>query len=192
MKMLCWNLRVVFIVTMVAAGGAMPRVLGQGVVTMGNLVPVFDVDGKTPLAGPAFLAELYAAAPGKSLEPISASITPFLPAPDAGFFFNPVDVVIPGVPQGGTAVGQVVAWRASEGPTFDAANHPGAHVGASPTFNLYERGPGATGVALMPGFSLHVVVPEPSVLRYGLVCLAALAWWRRTRNASQRVKRGTR
>jgi hypothetical protein len=148
------------------------NVSGQGTTSFGNFNAVFDVDGKTLLAGPEFLAELYAAAPGNSLEPISASITPFLVAA-AGFFYNAVDVVIPGVPDGSVAVCQVVAWRASDGPTFAAANHPGAHVGASTVFSVVLPDPigppGPPHPDNFKSFSLYVVVPEPSVLLLGFL-----------------------
>ena len=153
-------------------------VCGQGTISFGNLNQVFDVDGKTPLAGPEFLAELYAAAPGESLEPISASITPFLAAAP-GYFFNPTDVILPGVPIGGNAMLQVVAWRASDGPTFEAANHVGAHVGMSPVAvaSLHFGLP----MASIPRFSLQVVVPEPSVLSLGLMAGVWLMFWRQRR-----------
>lgn len=183
---LFWNTPSQILATVLLGWGLTVSVFGQGTVTFANPVPIYDVDGKTPL-GPGFLAELYAAAPGTSLEPFSASIIQFLPGPNAGYFFNAMDVAIPGVPDGWTAVVQVVAWRASDGATFAAANHPGGHVGASSIFTVagLTGGPGDTlpspPLTGLQSFSLYVVVPEPSALLLGLLGGAALMRWRRFR-----------
>ncbi len=147
--------------------------------------PIYDVDGTTPLAGSGFLAELYATAPGGVLQPVTDSITPFSTRDAAGYFL-PLEVAIPGVPAGHTATVQVVAWRASDGPTFAAANHSGAHIGESATFDvgpLTSMGPPPDPLpAFLVGlqsFSLHVVVPEPSVFALGLLGGSLLALGRR-------------
>ncbi|MBU6399000.1 MAG: hypothetical protein KGS61_01655 [Verrucomicrobia bacterium] len=139
---------------------------------------VYDVDGKTPLAGSGFLAELYAAAPGNSLEPMLSSITPFSTA-IPGYFFGGI-VSVPGTAPAGIAVVQVVAWRASDGATFAEANHSGAHVGAS---SVFQVGPlagdhlGSAPPALydLESFSLYVV-PEPAVLTLDLLAAFGIAF----------------
>ncbi len=167
---------------------------GQGTVDFCNFVPISDVDGVTPLAGPAFLAQLYAGAPGQSLRPVGVP-RPFLTGTDAGYFDCQV-VVVPGVLPGGTAVVQVVAWRASDGLTFEAANHPGGHAGQSNVFLvgplsfLYGPPPPPPDPGLdgLQSFSLQVVVPEPSVFALGLLGGAFLALGRRRHRAPVRVK----
>jgi hypothetical protein len=151
----------------------------QGVITFGNLPPaaIYDVDGKTPLAGAGFLAELYAGPAAESLSPVGSSITPFLQSLP-GYFFDSTDVAIPGVPPGGTAVVQVVAWRASDGATFAIANHAGAHVGSSSAFQVGPLGSSTFGppppeLSGMQSFSLYVV-PEPSVLVLGFMGIGSL------------------
>ncbi len=147
--------------------------------------PIYDVDGTTPLVEPGFLAELYATAPGGALQPVTDSVTPFSTGDAAGYFL-PLGLAIPGVPAGYTATVQVVAWRASDGPTFAAANHPGAHIGESAIFDvgpLTSMGPPPDPLpAFLVGlqsFSLQVVVPEPSVCALGLLGGAVLVLGRR-------------
>ncbi len=176
----------------------------QGLVEFANLseggglfevdAPIYDVDGETPLAGPEFLAQLCAAAPGASLQPLGFP-TPFSTG-HPGYFFGP-GVVVPGVgwwPES-SAVIQVVAWRASDGATFAAANHLGGHVGESSVFSLGPLGnPGPPGSPLPPplhglqSFSLHVVVPEPSVFALGLLGGGVLVLGPRWRRSRARVK----
>ncbi|MBU6399722.1 MAG: hypothetical protein KGS61_05340 [Verrucomicrobia bacterium] len=150
---------------------------GQGLVEFENLAPIYDVDGRTLLVGSGFLAELYAAAPGNSLQPISSSITPLLTV-SPGYFFGGI-VHIPGTIPGGTAVVQVVTWRASDGATFAEADHPGAHVGGSSVFQVGSLGGDQLGVpALLVGmqsFSLYVV-PEPAVLTLDLLAVVGIAF----------------
>lgn len=161
--------------------------LSQGILEFNNDnepfvdAPIFDVDGKTPLTGRGFLAELYAAAPGQPLQPVSDSITPFLTGNSAGYFAA-LTVAVPGVSAGSTATVQVVAWRASDGATFAAANHFGAHIGESSVFNVgplwspsWPPSTFPTPITGLQSFSLQVVVPEPSVFAFGLLGGALLA-----------------
>jgi hypothetical protein len=154
--------------------------LSQGVLNFANLggqvdAPIYDIDGTTRLAGPGFLAGLYAAPVGQSLAPVGAPVA-FLTA-FPGYFLGGATQV-PGVPAGGSAVVQVVAWRASDGPTYALANHPGGHVGGSGLLDVTLAG-GTQSPSFLIGlqsFSLHEVVPEPSVLALGLLagCAAIL------------------
>lgn len=156
---------------------------GQGWVTLANGLgdvdaPIYDVDGITPLAGTAFLAQLYAAAPGNSLAPIGPA-TPFLTGSNAGYVVGVGGVQVPGVPAFSIALIQVVAWRASDGATFAAANHLGGHVGESAILNV-RLGCIWTPACLpadlvgLQSFSLHVVVPEPSPAALAVLGLALL------------------
>ena len=186
---------------LIAVVGAASAVLSQGLLWFGNYntgpgavdAPIYDVDGVSLLSGPVFVAQLYAAAQGESLQPVGIS-RPFGVGSGAGYFVG-IDEPIPGVPAGGTATVQVVAWRLSDGPTFATANHPGAHVGESLVFTvgpLSDEGPPPApyiiGLAGLQGFSLHVVVPEPSVFALGLLGGALLALGRRWRRCRNRTK----
>ncbi len=152
--------------------------------------PIYDVDGTTPLAGPAFLAGLYAATPGNSLQPVGVPVGFFVGDPG---YFGGAYFAVPGVEWGDMAVVQVVAWRASDGPTFAAANHPGGHVGQSSIFIIGPLGnPGPPGNPLpaaligLQSFALYVVVPEPSALALGLLGGSALFLYRRARTVRRR------
>ncbi len=140
---------------------------------------IYDIDGATPLAGPAFLAQVYAAPVGDSLQPLGSPI-PFATI-RPGYFVGPT-VPVPGTTPGGSAMVQVVAWRASDGATFALADHVGGHVGSSEVFEVFGLGnpnpPGNPVAAVMFGlhsFSLAVVVPEPSVLELTLAAATVLA-----------------
>ena len=164
-------------------------VSGQGTLRFASFgdgwtAPIYDVDGKTPLTGSGFLAQLLAATPGSSLRPIGLPV-PFSDTNPG--YFGPVGVIVPVVPAYGTATVQVVVWRASDGPTFAAANRPGAPVGESSVFNvgpLSWLGPPpptfpAPNLIGLQSFSLHVIVPEPSVFALGLLGGAGLVLDRR-------------
>ena len=139
---------------------------------------IYDIDGATPLAGPAFLAQVYAAPVGDSLQPLGSPI-PFATI-RPGYFVGPT-VPVPGTTPGGSAMVQLVAWRASDGATFALADHVGAHVGRSDIFEAFPLGhidfpyePPAVMFGLH-SFSLAVVVPEPSVLELTLAAATVLA-----------------
>ena len=172
------------------------RALGQGWVELINYsledAPVYDVDGATRLARPAFLAQLYAAAPGNVLQPVGYPV-PFLSGEMAGYL-QPESIAVPDVPPAATALVQVVAWRASDGTTFAAANHLGGHVGESATLAIVLGCPGPppgcqpSDLRGLQSFSLHVVVPEPSVFALSLRGGAVLALGRRWRRCRERTK----
>ncbi|MHB8522587.1 MAG: hypothetical protein ACYDH9_17760 [Limisphaerales bacterium] len=163
----------------------------QGIIYFQNLAgsanldaPVYDIDGVTKLAGPAFAAQLYAAPPGGSLAAVGFPVS-FKTGSGAGYFLGGA-VIVPTVPAGVAAVLQVRAWRVSDGSSFEAANHPGGHVGMSGVLNI-ELGndgpPPSPPVNLfgLQSFSLYVV-PEPSFLALGLIASLAFGlrrWVRR-------------
>ena len=165
----------------------------QGLIGIQNppAAPIFDVDGNTLLSGPGFLAQVYAGAFADSLEPIGSPV-PFSTV-RPGYFFDPTGAkAMPGTSPGGNAMVQVVAWRTSDGATFGAADHPGAHLGQSTVFEVRGRGdpnpPGEPPAPILYGlqsFSLHVVVPEPSVLELVLVGAALLMLGRGRRHQAR-------
>ncbi len=82
--------------------------------------PVFETDGVTRLAGPAYLAQLYAGASEAALVPAGPPV-PFRTEAGAAGYFVPEDRAIPGVTGGGRAFIQIRAWRAADGATYEAA-----------------------------------------------------------------------
>jgi hypothetical protein len=170
----------------------------QGQIYFANIssgvdAPIYDIDGTTRLAGPGFLAGLYIAPVGQSLAPLADPV-PFLTT-SPGYFRGPI-LTVPGVPVGSTAAVQVVAWRASDGPSYAEANHPGGHVGSSGLLNVTLVGGAQPPSSLigLQSFSLHEVVPEPSVLALGLLAGCAAMFWsgprRRARHLSTEVVEG--
>jgi len=101
----------------------------QGTVSFQNLrgdtnglivlnAPVYLSDGLTKASGPQFMAGLMAGPRADELSLITT--TPFLTGAAAGYFSGS-QISIPGVPPGGTAFIQVVAWNSSRyGTPFDA------------------------------------------------------------------------
>jgi hypothetical protein len=172
------NAYAIMVLAVLPATAALP----QGLLDFANLevgvnAPIYDIDGTTPLAGPGFLAGLYAAPVGQSLAPVGGPV-PFLTTVPG--YFRGGSWMVPGVPAGHTAVLQVVAWRASDGPTYALANHPGAHVGSSDLLEVPLAGGAQPPSALigLQSFSLHEVVPEPSVFALGLSAGCAATWRR--------------
>ena len=181
------------VIVLVAGPAAVSTLCSQGWVEFANFpggvdAPIYDVDGVTPLAGPGFLAQLYAASPGGTLQPVVSPV-PFLSGTYAGYFHS-TDLQVPGIPPFAPAVVQVVAWRASDGSNFEAANHPGGHIGQSLLLNLVlgdVQLPSGLPTPLygLQSFSLHVVVPEPSVFALLLLGGGTLALgqrWHRYRD----------
>jgi hypothetical protein len=83
--------------------------------------PVFDVDGTSPLAGPSFLGQLYAALADQP-EPPSQLLAVGKPVPfgtgaAADYIQDPNLVMVPNVGRALVWV-QLAAWRASDGPTY--------------------------------------------------------------------------
>ncbi len=173
-----WNLLFSFILGCAWASSA----LSQSYIGFDNIyvdAPIYDVDGKTLLAGPAFAAQLYVALPGKSLEPLGSPSSFSTERPG---FFGAQTFLVPGMGAGDYILAQVAAWRVSDGSTFEAANRPGGHVGASSVFSVGPLTGGLQPPTVLEGlqsFSLQVVVPEPSVFALGLLGGLALVLGRR-------------
>lgn len=114
-----------------ACGVAATVSLGQGTVFFTNRAgtaeppldaPFIDCDGVTKLAGPDWLAQLYAGPTGTAeslLEPVGVPVE-FRSGSQAGYFNGDI-VAIPSVPPGAPAVAQVRVWEAAAGPRYEAA-----------------------------------------------------------------------
>ena len=97
---------------------------------MTNLsVPVFDVDGMTPLSGSGYLAQLYAGPSLDLLRP-AGQPTPFQSGVNAGYFV-PETNTLGNVMPGSNAVLQVCAWDASYGTSYEQAQALGGSFGKS-------------------------------------------------------------
>lgn len=156
----------------------------QGTVTFANAGagftrPIVDVNG-TPLAGSAFVAQLYAGATSGSLAPVGGT-TPFL----VNGFFNGGSRTIPGVAPGSDGFFAVAAWEAAGGSDWQSAQAGGFQYLELVEFQNVTGGVGSpptppAGLANMPAGLQLTVIPEPST--YALLALGAAAMLLRRRN----------
>jgi hypothetical protein len=131
----------------------------------GNAVPVAKVylpDGKTPVSGGWFRAQLYVGADLKSLEP-AGSQQPFYSSEDTGIpsswlgTFQPATVYTPGVSAYHPIYAQVRVWDSTYGDVYETALANGGLCGASRAM-LVITGSEIVGPAPLPGiasFRLH-------------------------------------
>lgn len=165
--------------------------LGQGTVNFNNAPSAvggagarfYDMDGTTPLAGTAFLAQLYAGPNEGSLAPIGAAL-PFRTGAGAGFVDTAAGTArtISTVAPGAVATVQIRFWGASSGATWEAALAAGGKVGLSPSILVTTGGSGeppslpANLVGLM---AAQIMIPEPGSIALGLLGAGALLLRRR-------------
>ena len=149
----------------------------QGTVSFANVgaglnAPVFDVDGVTKLAGPAFQAQLYVG--GNTSESSLIAVpgtTVFL---FWGFWilqrWNQDFARFSWREQ---AVFQVRAWEAAGGASYDAALAAGKKVGKSAVFKIgADLGDSILPIgrpATLLGLTSFSLVPEPSAIVFGAV-----------------------
>ncbi|MFM7103823.1 MAG: immunoglobulin domain-containing protein, partial [Verrucomicrobiota bacterium] len=128
--------------------------------------PVWDADGVTPLAGDAFLAQLYAGAPGGPLAPVGAAV-PFNSGTIAGYWRGGARY-IPAVVPGSPAAVQVRVWESGRGRTFEEAQAVAGKLGMSPVIALASTGGAGTPPTIpspLTGFtSFRVNLSLPPVL----------------------------
>jgi hypothetical protein len=114
--------------------------------------PVFDSDGTTRLAGPGYLAQLYAGPSAEALAPIGPAV-PFRIGPAAGY----VNVgthgtrIIASVTAGEVAAVQVRAWDSSRGPSYEQALKTAGKIGQSAVLMITTGGAGTP-----PGFPANL------------------------------------
>jgi hypothetical protein len=128
-----------------------------------NNAPVFDFDGVMPLAGPDFLAQLYAGLTPESLRPVGQP-QPFLHGFQAGYIAT-VLVTLPDILPGAQAYAQIRAWESAQGASYEEARAWGGRSGASAILPVTTTGgpsPGPTdGVLLgLESFNVTSGLPE--------------------------------
>ena len=113
-----------------------------GAVTFSNSSssPVFDVDGTTPLVGPAFLAQLYAGTSNGEWAAVGAAV-PFLAGAAPGAFYGGTRH-LPSVTAGQPALLQVRVWESGTGTTYELAVANGSKFGASSVLSVLTGGAG--------------------------------------------------
>ena len=153
----------------------------QGTVNFTNIgaglnAPVFDVDGVTPLAGPAFRAQVYVGSSASESSLVAFPVTvPFI----FSGYFQAGSRALPGFPPGSKPFFQVRAWEAAGGASYEAALAAGKKVGKSTVFQLQDPvglsdpnwGPPPP---LLWGLTSFSLVPEPSAIVLGAVGGAVL------------------
>jgi hypothetical protein len=151
---------------------------------------ILDVGGLAG-ANSTIVAQLWAAAPGGSLQPIGAAVAlRDTPASGLGYINatgQDLNRVVTGVAGGAPLDVQMRAWSIADGATYLAASAvPGARIGSSAILSLAATGgggsPAGTPVPLvgLQGFTLTVVpVPEPSVVALAVAGVALLIARRR-------------
>ena len=137
----------------------------------GNLIdaPVFDVDGRTPLAGSAYCAQLYLGVSPDSLGPVSSMVT-FRERTAAGYL--PATLVT--IEGWGPRYFQIRAWESSAGATYEEAVAAGGRFGFSNTILVDALVPPA-GPGEPIGLESFHLIPEPAtryIVLFGFFLMA--------------------
>jgi hypothetical protein len=111
------------------------------VLVAGVDAPVFDEDGTTRLAGPAYLAQLYAGPTADALAPVGWAV-PFRTGDNAGYVAGGSVIVVPTVAPGATASVQMRVWESARGADFESALRAGSRVGVSAVLQIPTGGAG--------------------------------------------------
>jgi hypothetical protein len=171
---------VLFVATAIACAAA----YGQGTVNFNNRVPGDNIDVPcmyqgARIEGDAFVAQLWAAAPGGTLAPVGPAI-PFRTGAGAGYLLttasdaNPDGALrtIPGVAAGGTAEVVIRVWATSLGSSWEEVVAAGlGGYGESATLSI-ETGGGLNPPANLIGltsFDILPIVPEPTIAALGIL-----------------------
>jgi hypothetical protein len=151
---------------------------GGGVVLLANHfqigvvpyeMPVFDVDGSTPLNGSNYVTQLYAGLTLAALRPAGDPIAGF-----GGGFFASTAVTLPTVPPGSNAVVQVRVWDGHKGASYEEARALGSRFGRSHILNTVAGGGGFPTEYLydLTSFSLQAGLPQFVAGRINLASLS--------------------
>ncbi|MCC6235006.1 MAG: immunoglobulin domain-containing protein [Verrucomicrobiales bacterium] len=105
--------------------------------------PIYDEDGVTLLAGPAFVAQLFAGASPESLAPVGP-IAPFRTGIGAGYWDPQGESLrrLKTVRAGNVAWVQVRAWAVADGASYEEAKSAQAAVGESSLLQVITGGAG--------------------------------------------------
>jgi hypothetical protein len=166
-------------VSLLIGGALIIPMRGQGTIEFNTFVPwiidarVFEIDHVTPLADPAWKAQLFGFPAGASIETMQPlfPITTFQGAPFFGYV-EPVIVTFPGLEPGEPVVLQMWAFL---GESWEEAS---IHGGS----DLVQITLGGGDLPPAQLFGLHPwVIPEPGTWALGLTSLFAFAlqWLRR-------------
>jgi hypothetical protein len=143
------------------------NILAQGQIVFSNHArfqgleaPIYDVDCRTPLSGPDFLAQGYLGLTAESLEPMLPLLHFYPTGSSADGYLLSELVEVPG---GGPRFFQLRAWEAAAGSSYEAAVAAGGKHGVS-NISLVQAvfPPGAPGIP--SGLQSFCLVPEPSSL----------------------------
>lgn len=148
--------------------------VGQGSIhftnrDLGVNAPFYDYQGRL-LAGPAYVAQLYAGIAADSLTPVGATAT-FLSSPAGAGYFNGGEIDILFIPEAGPVWAQVRAWAVAGGATYEQAVAAGAYAGLSNVLFLSRTG----NPNMNPSLPASLVglqfmgVPEPEPWQLGLL-----------------------
>jgi hypothetical protein len=119
---------------------------GGGVISFANswrtfngevVIPVFDVDGVTRLAGSNYVAQLYAGVTKESLRPIGEP-RPFLTGFSYGLW-NPGPVILTYIKPGVVFFAQARVWDQRDGASYETARALGGRFGRSEILSLWSE-----------------------------------------------------
>jgi hypothetical protein len=123
--------------------------------TMTNNAPIYDVDGATRLAGPQFVAQVYAGAAPDILRPVGAVIV--FPSGMFAGYLRGIMRTIPDVAPMQLAYVQVRAWEGAWGATYEAARAKGGKYGFSSIASV--RASSFNNMVRLRSFSLRAGEP---------------------------------
>jgi len=158
---------------------------GQGTIYFNNRTPTGDARFMRPDGvgcGAGVTAGLFVVVDGvASLTPLMPTTT-FRTTAASAFFVNPVEVVVPGAPAGGSVTVRMRAWETDAG-SF-AASRSGAYLSLESNDVFIPRlgGVPSDGSPPIPAAFLNglqgatITLPEPGPVALGLLGLGILGW----------------
>jgi len=138
------------------------RVTGAGIDAK-----VLAADGLTPLAGTAYLAQLYGGLSPDALAPLGDPL-PFRTGAAAGYTASTgADPVrqVPGAAAGGAIYLQMRAWESAYGNTYEQARASGAQTGQSTIVAATASGAGVLPVDLIGLNTFKLGPPDPAIVQ---------------------------
>lgn len=147
--------------------------------------PIYDVGGATKLAGPDYVAQIFAGPVGGSLAAFGSTM-PFRTGTGAGYYNYGADptLTLTGLAAGADTQVQVRVWE-SKYADFAAAQAAGGKYGQSAILTLKTGNAGVpptlpTALTGLASFNLAGgVIPEPSTIALGLLGATVLMLRRR-------------
>ena len=121
--------------------------------------PFFDLQG-VPLAGPGYVAQLYAGIMPDPLSPVEAPV----PFASHGYFYGNSELAIPFIVPGYPAWVHVRAWEVVGGSSFENAALAGGWTSVSKILYLPFTGREGGGVPVLPAFLFGLEFPGAPVI----------------------------